>query len=178
MFATEYSPAGANRAYGLSTPSGAEQTSALTDEQPRSELSSTLPGRMLPVNHAEVVRAWLRATNDSDFDAAVALIDPEFEMVEAASLPGAAHVRGVDQLRSYFYGWQRNWSDWDWREEEIVEVPPDRVVLMATLWLRGLRSGIEVERHWAYVFTMRAGRLLRQDGYDTKQEALSAVGLH
>ena len=138
------------------------------------------PGRAwqdVYVDDADVVRAWLRAGNESDIDAAVGLIDPEFEMFEAASLPGAAHVCGEEQLRSYFHGWRRNWSEWDWREEEIVEVPPDRVVLMATLWLRGLRSGLAVQHRWAYVFTIRHGRLLRQDGYETKEEALTAVGL-
>jgi ketosteroid isomerase-like protein len=129
------------------------------------------------VDHADVVRAWLRAGNASDIDAAVGLIDPEFEMFEATALPGAAHVCGEEQLKSYFYGWRRNWSEWDWREEEILEVPPDRVLLMATLWLRGLRSGIAVQQRWAYVFTIRHGRLLRQEGYNTKEDALKALGL-
>jgi ketosteroid isomerase-like protein len=129
------------------------------------------------VTNADVVRAWVRACNTDELDGALALIDPEFEMVEAALLPGAAHVRGAEQFKSYTYGWRRNWSGWDWRVEEIIEVPPDRVVLVATLWLRGLRSGIEVERRWCYVFTVREGRLLRQDGYETREEGLKAAGM-
>jgi ketosteroid isomerase-like protein len=129
------------------------------------------------VTNVEVVRSWVRMTNEADLEGQLALADPEFEMFEAPALPGAAHVSGLEQLKSYAFGWQRNWSQWNWREEELVEVPQDRVLMVATLWLRGLRSEVEVERRWAYVFTVRDGRLLRQEGYDTKQDALAAVGL-
>jgi ketosteroid isomerase-like protein len=131
---------------------------------------------MSEMNNIEVVRSWMRAVNRGSLDDQLALVDPGFEMVEATDLPGAAHVSGLEQLKSYALGWGRNWSEWDWREEEIVEVPPDRILVMATLWLRGLRSGIAVERRWAYVFTVRDGRLLRQVGYNTREEALAAIG--
>jgi ketosteroid isomerase-like protein len=132
-------------------------------------------GKIPLVDNAEVVRNWIQATNDGDLRRLLDLADPEFEMVEASELPGAAHVRGLEELRTYFYGWARNWSHTDWREEEIAEIPPDCVLLLATLRLRGLRSGADVERRWAYVFKVRNGRVLRQIGYDTKDQALSAL---
>jgi ketosteroid isomerase-like protein len=125
----------------------------------------------------ELVRAWIRAANEGDTDASLALCDPAFEMVESQTLPGAAKVSGLEALRSYGLGWRRNWSEWEWREEKLRDIPPDRVLLVARLWLRGLRSGVEVERRWAYVFTVRDGKLLRQDGYDNEAEALEDVEL-
>jgi ketosteroid isomerase-like protein len=125
----------------------------------------------------EIVRSWIRATNRDSFDSALELVTPDFEMTESAKLPGAAKVSGRDELYTYGLGWKRNWSEWEWREEEITEVPPDRVLLIATLWLRGLRSGIPVERRWAYVFQIRDGKLARQDGYEDKEKALEAAGL-
>ena len=97
-------------------------------------------------------------------------------MTEPSSLPGAAHVRGREELRSYSYGWARNWSEWEWREEELIELPPERVVLDSTLRLRGLRSSIWVEHRWAYLFVIRDALILRQDGFQTKQEVLDAAG--
>ena len=70
-----------------------------------------------------------------------------------------------------------NWSDWDWQENEVHDIPPDKVLVVSLLRLRGLRSGIWVEHRWAYVFTVSNGRLLRQDGFDDKAQALDAVGL-
>jgi len=43
------------------------------------------------------------------------------------------------------------------------------------LRLRGLRSGIWVEHRWAYVFTLRDGKLVRQDGFDDRTAALAAL---
>ena len=42
--------------------------------------------------NVEVVRKWMEACSDpeGDVDAALRLVDPEFEMTEAPSLPGGA----------------------------------------------------------------------------------------
>ena len=127
--------------------------------------------------NVELVRAWIRACNGTDPESALALCDPLFEMTESATLPGAATISGSDGLRRYFAGWKHNWSEWDWQEKEIQDIPPDKVLVEALLRLRGLRSGIWVEHRWAYLFTVSDGKLLRQDGFDDKAQALEAVGL-
>jgi ketosteroid isomerase-like protein len=111
-------------------------------------------------SNVDLVRTYMRAVNDDAMDLTRSFAHPEIEYSEASDLPGAAHTSGLDELLSYFYGWRKNWSEWDWREEEIVDLPPDRVLVVATLRLRGLRSGIWVERRWAYTFTMRDGLIL------------------
>lgn len=125
---------------------------------------------------AEAVIAWMEACSSGEADAILALVDPDFEMTEASSLPGAAVVAGADELERYMRGWARNWSRTDWRAEEMVDLGGGRVVVVATLSLRGLRSSIDVERRFAYLFTVRDGRILRQDGFDTREEALAAAG--
>ena len=52
-----------------------------------------------------------------------------------------------------------------------------KVWMPARLVLRGRQSGIVVDRVWQYVFTVRDGKLLRQDGYDDETEARAAAGL-
>jgi ketosteroid isomerase-like protein len=126
--------------------------------------------------NVELVRAWVEAFNRGDTEASIELCDPDFELVESQTLPGAARVSGHEGLRRYERGWRRNWSDQEWRVEELIDLPPNRVLLIARLWLKGLRSGAEVERRWTYLFTVRDGKLLRQDGYDSKEEALGALG--
>jgi ketosteroid isomerase-like protein len=123
----------------------------------------------------ELVRAWQQAAEDGRVEDLLALTHPEFEMTEARSLPGATHVKGLEALRRYCFGWARNWSAQEWREEEVIELPPDRVVLDATLRLRGLRSSIWVEHRWAYLFVIRDGLILRNDGFLSKEEILGTV---
>jgi hypothetical protein len=125
-------------------------------------------------DNAEIVRAWQRAANLGRVDDLLALTHAAFEMTEPRALPGAAHVRGREELRSYAHGWARNWSEWEWREDELIELPPDRVVLDSTLRLRGLRSSIWVEHRWAYLFVVSDGLVLRNDGFLSKEEALAS----
>jgi hypothetical protein len=120
--------------------------------------------------NVEVVRAWQHAANTGRVEELLALSHPEFEMTEAGALPGAARITGLEALRRYCYGWQKIWSEWEWREEELVELPPDRVVFEATLRLRGLRSSIWVEHRWAYLFVIRDGLVLRNDGFKSRDE--------
>jgi hypothetical protein len=123
----------------------------------------------------ELVRAWHRAAAESRIEDLLALTHPDFEMTEASVLPGAVHVKGREGLRSYSYGWRKNWSAWEWREEEVLELPPDRVIVDATLRLKGLRSSIWVEHRWAYLFVIRDGLILRDDGFQSKEELLDSV---
>ena len=118
----------------------------------------------------ELVRAWHRAAQERRTDDLLALTHPEFEMIEAAVLPGATRVKGLAALRRYGAGWEHNWSDWEFREEEVIELPPDRVVYVATLRLKGLRSSIWVERRWAYEIAIRDGLVVRNAGYEAKDE--------
>jgi ketosteroid isomerase-like protein len=126
-------------------------------------------------SNLDLVRSYMRAVNDDAMDITRSLAHPEIEYSEASDLPGAAHALGIDELLSYAYGWRKNWSEWDWREEEILDLPPDRVLVVATLRLRGLRSGIWVEHRWAYIFTVRDGLILRLAGYNTRDEALATI---
>lgn len=126
-------------------------------------------------DNVALVRAWQEAASLSRLDEMLALTHPEFEMTEARALPGAVHVRGREALRSYSYGWAKNWSEWEWREDELIELPPDRVLLDSTLRLRGLRSSIWVEHRWVYLFVIRDGLILRNDGFLTKEEALDSA---
>jgi ketosteroid isomerase-like protein len=128
------------------------------------------------LTNVELVRAWMRACHGADLEGAFALVDPDFEMTETPALPGAATTSGLDALERYFAGWRRNWSEWAWLEEELLDLPPDKVLVMARLKLKDLRSGIWVEHLWAYLFTVCDGKLVRQDGFNSKADALEAAG--
>jgi hypothetical protein len=36
---------------------------------------------------------------------------------------------------------------------------------------------VEVNREWFYVFTVRDGRLVSQEGFDDREDGLSAAGI-
>jgi len=121
---------------------------------------------------SDVARNWIRAINTRGAEDVLAMVTPDFEMVESSALPAAARVSGAEELSRYMAGWERNWSDWEMREVELIEVPPAHAVLVADLKLRGRHSGIEVSRRWVYLFRIRRDRIAAQIGVDDKDEAI------
>jgi ketosteroid isomerase-like protein len=124
----------------------------------------------------EIAKAWVEACDRGEIEAALALCDPDVELVEAEALPGPVTASGIDAVRRYLERFQTHWSDGSWEPEEFREAG-EKVYLRARLRLVGRHSGIEVDREWIYVFTFRDGKLRRQVGYDDQSEALRAAGL-
>jgi ketosteroid isomerase-like protein len=124
----------------------------------------------------EVAKAWVSACDRQDLQAALAVCDSNVVVVEADALPGSIRADGIDAVRRYLERFGAHWSETSWEPLEFREAG-EKVFLRARLHLVGRRSGIEVEREWSYVFTVRDGRLLRQEGFDGPVEALRVAGL-
>jgi anthranilate synthase/aminodeoxychorismate synthase-like glutamine amidotransferase len=124
----------------------------------------------------ELVHAYVAACNAGDPDRILALCHEDIEVVESDTLPAAAHTRGHEELRRYAAGLDRNWSEFRWEPLATV-ANGDRVWMRARLRLRGRQSGVDVDRVWQYVFTVRGDRVARQDGYDDEAQARAAAGL-
>jgi ketosteroid isomerase-like protein len=127
-------------------------------------------------SNLEVVNAWVDACNRGDVDAALGLCDASIELVEATALPGAVNAAGFEAVRRYLERFTAHWSEGEWLPEEVQE-SGDKVFMRARLKLRGRRSGIEVDREWFYVFTVREGKLVSQEGFDQRADGLRAAGM-
>ncbi len=113
---------------------------------------------------------WLRG------DMGIDLFDPEIAMFESSTLPGAVSAQGIGAVRRYMESFEKYWEDIRFEPHEFIDAG-DRVVVVARLLGHGKASGVAVERTWAYVWTVRGEKALRMDGYETRSEALKAVGL-
>jgi ketosteroid isomerase-like protein len=124
----------------------------------------------------DIATAWVEACDRGDAEAALALCDPEVELVEAETLPGAVTATGMEEVRRYLERFEAHWSEAHWEPIEFRDAG-ERVYLRARLRLTGRRSGVEVDREWIYVFTVSDGKLLRQEGFDREEDGLRAAGL-
>src|SRR5689334_4771895 len=112
-----------------------------------------------------VAREFVAACNAGDLERIAGVLHRDVELHEAPALPGAVSAVGSEAVRHYLARFEAHWSEMDW-EALLWEFAGDRALLHASLHLRGRTSGIEVAREWAYIFTVRDGKLFRQDGYD------------
>jgi uncharacterized protein len=124
--------------------------------------------------NVEIVRSiyegWLRGEIGLD------KLDPEVSMVESETLPGAASAYGIEAVERYIRSFARHWEQIRFEPQEYIDAG-NQVVVVAQLVGQGKKSGIEVTRTWAYVWTLRGRKVLRMQGHADRDEALQAVGL-
>ncbi len=124
------------------------------------------------MTHVETIRAGFAAHNRGDVDALVELYDPD--AVFETLLLGTHH--GNEAIRVIFEENQKTLSGYDVVAEELIEVG-DKVVAVARAVGCGPASEIAVDEPFAFVFTFKRERIVREQAFRNKEEALEAVGL-
>jgi ketosteroid isomerase-like protein len=128
--------------------------------------------RLLP---EEAVRRFADAVTLRDVDAAIALSDPEIEFLSVLSVDGRAY-KGHDGIRQYFDDVSSAWSEWTVDVEHILAGPDGRVAIVMTMNGRGRESAAGFSERTGHVWTLRNGKLLRNEPYRDAERALVEVG--
>jgi len=125
--------------------------------------------------NVEIVKAWYDAWNREDWDAMVKDVAPGFVADFSRSVGPWRGVFGLNQLRRATQEFREIWES-DWVEpHEFIEAG-DLVVVPSTGHVRG-RGGIEAVVRGVYVWTIRNGAIERMVMYQSRQDALEALGL-
>lgn len=126
--------------------------------------------------NVEVVRGAAGAFDRGDFDTALEAFDPAVVYEVRPSTgpePGVHH--GHEGVREAFGRWIGAWEEYEWGLHELIDAG-DHVVAVG--WDRGSVGGVPVERReLAFVYELRAGKIVHAWMYGSKREALEAVGL-
>jgi ketosteroid isomerase-like protein len=101
-----------------------------------------------------------------------ALVAPDIEWVSFFDIEPR---RGPEEVGAFFSDWLRTLKDHE-IDYEFLDAG-DRVVVLCHLKGKGRESGVEVESSIGQVWTVRDGKLVRQEMFRTPEEALEAVGL-
>ena len=131
--------------------------------------------------NVEIVRQIIEASHSDDLEsrieATVALWDAscEYTSVTAALEPNT--YRGHDGLRRYLGDLAERWAEWRSEVEEVIDAGPDTVVATMRFRATGKHSGAPIEARLGVVFVLSDGKLLRGHTYQSRDEALEAVGL-
>jgi ketosteroid isomerase-like protein len=123
----------------------------------------------------EAYEAW----NARDFDAVIALIDPDVEWTFA----GGAQFPGIDDVYRGHQGVRRFWREfidpWESIRIEITGMREagDTLVFFVNFHGVGAASGLELTVPFVHVLSYRNRKLVRFRAYADREEALEAVGL-
>jgi ketosteroid isomerase-like protein len=128
--------------------------------------------------NAELVRRAYDAWNDRDLDAMAAFAAADFTLdwSNALSVDVLGTYEGTPAWQELF---REMWDMWDQVSMEPKELIAAGDHVVAPVRFRAIgRGGVEVEAaQTAHVWTIGEGQLLRCKLYQSKQEALEALGL-
>ena len=127
--------------------------------------------------NVETVRGFM-ALFAADPDGALKLVsaDATLDWSRSEAPDRGVHV-GHDAWRSWMSERAEDLKDARFEVTELIDVPPDRVVVVAYMRGTGRASGVDIEGLGGGVVTLHDNRLARITLYQTRGDALKAVGL-
>jgi ketosteroid isomerase-like protein len=128
--------------------------------------------------NAAVVRVAYDAFHRGEEEAFLAVIDPDVEWCVDAAIPGAVQVyRGHEGIRRYLQQAREAFDEIRFDIEDFIDAGENRVILVATVNVRGKASGAEASLRGYELLTIRDAKLARREVFFDRAEALAAAGL-
>ena len=127
--------------------------------------------------NVEVVRRVYEAAAHRDGPTVLEHYDPEVELdATRLGVTDSDVYHGHDGLQSLFREFAETFDEIEYSYEELIDAG-DQVISIVTRHARGRTSGVEVERPFALLWTLRDGKVVRVVWYLTREDALEAAGL-
>jgi ketosteroid isomerase-like protein len=126
--------------------------------------------------NARVALKGAEALSDRDLEAMLEVAHPEIELVTHPGFVGQPPVyRGHEGMRHWLKALEP-WESFQVDVEELIDISADTVVVVSRVTARGSGSGVDVEMRTYDVVTIVDGKIRRRRHYETREDALEAVG--
>jgi len=120
------------------------------------------------------------AVNRGDFEATFATYHPDVELVSDSRLVGLGFdgvYSGREERIRFQQRWVAEWGDFRFAPEELLYLGDDRVFVSGHIVGSGLSSGAGFDSDWAVLLTISDGRIVREQFFFDRTDALEAAGL-
>jgi len=127
--------------------------------------------------NVEIVRQFTEAWERRDTDVMVELVDPNVEQYgTVGGLEEGRILRGITEIARDYERVEEMWDEHRVEIERLIDAG-DQVVVFQREYQRGRSSGVELVIDAAVIFVLRAGRIIRLQGYMDRAAALEAAGV-
>jgi ketosteroid isomerase-like protein len=127
--------------------------------------------------NVELVRAMYDAVNRAGrWDAVLDYVSPEIELETDPRHPSAGVYRGLDRYRRFLDEFEEPYEHTT-MEPEHVFAKGDQVVTYVLAKRRPRGSSTELERRVGFLWTVRDGRIVREQVFGDREQALEAAGM-
>jgi ketosteroid isomerase-like protein len=126
--------------------------------------------------NVEVIRQAVEAFDRGDRAAWLATLDEDYEIAPAGDWPDARAIRGIEAGWNFYRDIAQTLNLGS-AHVQFVDAGGDKVLGHQRQEGRGQRSGADVEVDYWRVITFREGKILRDEWFTDRAEALEAAGL-
>ena len=88
---------------------------------------------------------------------------------------GSETFKGISEISAATREWVKAWDWWAVSADEFIDAG-DHVVVPCTVHARLKDGRGEIHQHEAQVLTIHDGMIVRMEGFDTRTDALGAIG--
>jgi ketosteroid isomerase-like protein len=127
----------------------------------------------MAADKVELARAFFKAYEEGGPEAAREFVHPDFEMVQLPLHPETG-TYGRAAAEQSVEDWRAAFDDFSAKPEELVEIGGQVVVAIRERG-RLKDSGVEVDHLYGSLTTIRDGKLLRLEWYDSPDDAHKAA---
>jgi uncharacterized protein len=126
--------------------------------------------------NVEIVRRMQESLGGSDVRFPDGFLDPEVEWVNPpyAAEPGTR--RGKAAFEEAAASITRAFDEVSFEDNEVIDAG-DSVLILTTFVVHGRGSGLEHRQPQGYLWTLRNGKAVRFEWFNSHEEALEAAGL-
>jgi ketosteroid isomerase-like protein len=126
----------------------------------------------------DVIRRQFAATNERDFERAMDYYADDVVLVVEEGFLNTGTFEGRQAVGEWFGDWFRAFgADYRFTIDEIRELEPGLVFLIASYGGSGRVSGAEVSDRRSYLYRVEDGKIARVQLFMTREEALEAASL-
>jgi ketosteroid isomerase-like protein len=126
---------------------------------------------------AQVIMDQYAATNARDFDRVMSHYSEDVVLGFHVPDIRAGTFEGREAVGRWFGDWFRSFDrDAHFDVRELTELDDGSYLLVAEHQARGRVSGVEVHDEVVWVYRLREGKIVRVDGYPSREDALAAAG--
>ncbi len=132
----------------------------------------------MSLDPVEVIREQYAATNERDFPRAMAYYADDVVLVIEEGFLNTGTFEGREAVGEWFGDWFRAFGDdYSFTIDEIRELEPGLVFLIASYGGTGRTSGVEVRDRRAYLYRVEQGKVTRVQLFVEPESALEAAAL-
>jgi ketosteroid isomerase-like protein len=122
------------------------------------------------------VRVFSEAVTAGDVETALEVCHPEIEFLSVLAVSGRRYL-GHPGIREYFDDIASAWAEWRVEVHRIVPGEDGRVAIVMSMHVRGKESGLILSERTDHIWTLKEGKLLRNESFREPGEALRELGL-